>query len=72
MQLKEEVANTMLRPVKTEVGCRCMSKISTPWRMAATMVSLEDWNASSSSGDHENWQQALRCGLKGAMMLRSW
>ena len=51
---------------------RCMSKISTAWRMAVTLPSLEDWNTSSSSGDHENWQQALRNGLKGAMMSRSW
>ena len=51
---------------------RCMSKISTPLRMASTMASLEDWKAVTSSGDHENWQQALRNGLNGAMRSRSW
>ena len=51
---------------------RCMPKISTPWHMVLTMAALEAWKAASSSGDHENWQRALRNGLKGAKMLHSW
>ena len=51
---------------------RCMSKISTPLCMASRMASLEDWKAVSSSGDHENWQRALRNGLNGAMRSGSW
>ena len=52
-----------------QVHC-CMPKISTLWYMALTMAALEAWKAASSSGDHENWQLALRNGLKGAG--RSW
>ena len=50
----------------------CMSKISTPSRMAQMMASLDNRKASSNWGDQENLHRGLRKGLNGSMMSRNW
>lgn len=65
MLLEKEVADAVLGPVGTRAGSSLEVENFYP------MAALEAWKAASSSGDHENGQQALRKGLKGAMMLHS-